>query len=109
MYGPHRLDLQVIGDEGSLHLMPDHLLFQKRGGRTREKIPLSPETDHGVRGPARGIETAVVRMYQDFLNAVRKQQRPFVTPEMASVASAVAFLAERSAHLGRSVAWAEPA
>jgi len=109
MYGPHRLELQVIGDDGSLRVMEDHLLLEKTGAGVGEKIPLTPEVGHGERGPAgRAIESAVVRMYADFLESVKTGKKPSVTPEIAAASSKLAFLSERSAFLGRAVGWDQP-
>ena len=105
MCSAHRLDLQVIGTEGSLQLMADHMLLAKRGARDGEKLPLTPEVGHGERGPARGTETAVLRMYADFLQCVRDGKQPAVSAESAVAASKMAFLSERSAAQRREVAW----
>ncbi len=105
MFGPHRLDLQVIGEEGALHLPTgaDYALFQK--GRAQEKVPLTPEVGHGERGPARGIETAVLRMYEDFRSCVQANKKPYVDAEKALASCKAAFLGEHAAAQHKEVAW----
>lgn len=107
LFAPNRFDLEVIGETGSLQLMPDHVLCEQRGAPP-EKIPLTPEVGHGVRGPAAGVETAVVRMYEDFAACVRTGQSPRVDVDTVMASSKIAFLAERSAALNRTVDWNEP-
>lgn len=107
MYAPPRLDPQIIGELGSLHLTEDHILFEGTGsqkGKT-EKIPLTKEVGHGVKGPKNGLETAVVRMYQDFYNCVQSKTRPSIGIKQAMIASKIAWLGELSAKTNAQVTW----
>jgi len=106
MYGPERLDPQIIGEKGSLHLMDDYVLFQGTGaakGKT-EKLPLTKEVGHGN---GKGVETAVIRMYEEFYNCVQNNCRPFIGVGQAMAASKVAWLAELSAERNAQVLWDE--
>jgi predicted dehydrogenase len=107
LYGPPRVDLQIIGEEGSLQLLPEHILFQKRGARDAEQIALTPEVGHVERqmGQSSTLETAVLRMYEDFLDCVKRKKKPVVTPDLALIASKMAFLAERSSQRQRELPW----
>lgn len=107
MFGPHRLDLQIIGEEGSLHLPTQNseVLFQKRGARDAEEIKLTQEIGHGERGPQKGIETAVLRMYEDFSASVRDGKKPFVDAAKALASCQVAFRAQESNARQGEVAW----
>jgi hypothetical protein len=100
------VDFQVIGEEGSLQLLPEHMLFQKRGTRDAEQIALTPEVAHMERGMGQGaLETAVLRMYEDFLDSVKRKRKPLVTPDLALIASKMAFLAELSSQKQRDLPW----
>src|SRR5262249_61151493 len=77
MFAPHRLDVQVVGTEGSLTLLPNHLLLQTRGAREGgEQVPLPEEVAHGERGPATGVETALLRLYEEFQRCVKENRQP---------------------------------
>ena len=56
MFGPHRMDLQIIGEEGSIKSSNEspNLLLEARGRHEELKPP--EETRHGERGPAAGQE-----------------------------------------------------
>jgi predicted dehydrogenase len=106
MFGPKRLDLNVVGDEASL-LINDEGLFLQTGRKDREPIPLPPEIAHGERGPApaRGQETAVLRMYQDFLDCVKNKKKPWMDADKASTSSKTAWLGELASDQKREVKW----
>ena len=112
MYAPQRLDPQIIGEKGSLHLMNDYIFFEGTGstkGKT-EKLPLTKEVGHEFGGMIQSknrVETAVIRMYEDFYNCVQKNCRPVIGAEQAMAASKVAWLAELSAKKNAQVLWNE--
>jgi len=103
MFAPKRLDPQVIGEEGSLYLQSDSVLFQGTGTKSkeREEIALTQEIGHGQKGG----ETAVSRMYNDFLDCVENRKKPFVGIETAMRASKIAWLAELSSQRKSVVSW----
>jgi len=105
MFGPKRLDPQIIGEEGSLHLMKDCVLFQGTGPnrKKQEEISLTKEVRHGQKG----TETAVLEMYQDFRDCVKNGRKPYVDVEKAVPSSKIAWLAELSAERRAEVAWDE--
>jgi predicted dehydrogenase len=103
MFGPKRLDLHVIGEEGSLLINDEGLSLQSKG--KKEPIELPEEIAHGERGPARGQETAVLRMYQDFLDCVQKKKKPWMDAEKAMASSRTAWLGELSNEKKQEVAW----
>jgi predicted dehydrogenase len=107
MFAPHRLDLQIVGDEGSIRSDDAEKLFLTKKGAPGEgeEVKLPEETAHGERGAGRRVETAVVRMYEDFIRCVRTGSRPWADADKAMAASKIAWLAERSAERGQSVAW----
>ena len=106
MFAPHRLDLQVIGDEASLSVSrsAEALMLQPRKGKPQE-IALPDEIRHGERGPSKGMETAVLRMYEDFLDCVRNEKKPWMDAEKAMASSQTAWLAELSNEKKQEVAW----
>ena len=106
MFGPKRLDLQVIGDEGSLTVGEKSLLFQSKG-KQQSEIPLAAEIRHGERGPARGQETAVLRMYDDFIECVRSGKKPWMDVDKATASSKTAWLGELSNERRQEVKWDE--
>ena len=61
------------------------------------------EIGHGQGG--KGVETAFIRMYEEFYNCVQKNCRPFIKVEQTMAASKVAWLAERSAEKPAQVLW----
>ena len=112
MYAPNRLDPQIIGEKGSLYLKEDHVLFEEAGTRNKGiKLPLTAEVGHGggIAGENRGgnVETAVIRMYEDFYNCVQNHSRPFVGVDQAMAASKVAWLADLAAKRNAQVLWSE--
>lgn len=108
-YGPSNHEVQVVGDQGSLRALVDDrvLLFQTRGNRTKESLALPDEIGHGYHGPERGIETAVLNMYEDFFAGIRDGRKPWVDGEKAFNACKTAWLGDMSAELGRDVKWTE--
>jgi predicted dehydrogenase len=108
MFAAHRLDLQVIGDEGSLIFGrgEESLTIHPRKGKP-QPIALPDEIRHGERGPTKGMETAVVRMYEDFLDCVRMKKQPWMDAEKAMASSQTAWLGELSNDKKREVAWDE--
>jgi hypothetical protein len=104
MFGPKRLDLNVVGDEASL-LINDQGLFLQTGRKASEPIALPEEIAHGERGPARGQETAVLRMYQDFLDCVKTKKKPWMDADKASTSSKTAWLGELASEQKREVKW----
>lgn len=110
-YGSHRVGAQIIGELGSLRLMNDHILFESYASRdarpVTEKIPLTKEVGHGTGGATKGVETAILRMYEDFYKCVQNGTRPFVGINEAMSASKVAWLGELSSQKGRTVHWDE--
>jgi hypothetical protein len=101
MYAPNRLDMQVIGEEGSLHVLEDYLLLQKHGSRDGEKIALPTEKRHGQGG----METAVVRVYEDFIDCVKNHKKPTYGTEPAMASSKISWLGELSDSRKREVKW----
>jgi predicted dehydrogenase len=106
MFGPKRLDLHVIGDEASLLINDDGLFLQSKGKKS-EPIALPEEIAHGERGPARGQETAVLRMYQDFLECVKTKKKPWMDADKAMASSKTAWLGELASEQKREVRWDE--
>jgi predicted dehydrogenase len=103
MFGPKRLDLQVIGENGSLSVGEKSLVLQVK--KDRSEIPLAPEIRHGERGPTRGQETAVLKMYDDFLDCVRNKKKPWMDADKAMNSSRTAWLGELSSEQKREVKW----
>ena len=105
MFAPNRLDLEVIGDEGSLSFGrgDEGLTLQSKG--KSQQIPLPDEIRHGERGPAKGMETAVVKMYEDFLDCVRNKKKPWMDADKAMASSQTAWLGEWSNEKKAEVAW----
>lgn len=105
MFGPNRLDLQVIGTEGSLSIETeeDSILWHPRNNRNGEKLPIPTEIGHGQGG--RGIETAVLRLYEDFRDNIHAGRQPRFDTRAAVNASKVAFLGELSHAEKTTVAW----
>lgn len=106
MFGPKRLDMQVIGEKASLHLLEDHIMFDPIRGAA-EKLPLEAEVKHGERGPSGGIETAVVRMYRDFAQCVASGKKPWMDADKALNSCKVAFLGDRANAQKKAVSWSE--
>ena len=104
MFGPKRLDLNVVGDEASLLINDQGLSLQSKG-RQSVPIPLPEEIAHGERGPTRGQETAVLRMYQDFLDCVKTKKKPWMDADKASASSKTAWLGELASDQKREVKW----
>ncbi len=107
MFGPNRMDLQVIGDEGSIHAVGNSLVFATRGRGRREELPVNQEIRHGTTGPARGHETAVIRMYEDFSACVSTDKQPEITVDMAMAATKTGWLGERAGEQGRELKWSD--
>ena len=103
MFGPKRLELTVIGDEGSLTAAEKSLVFQAKG--KNQELPLPQEIAHGERGPKKGQETAVLRMYEDFLDCVKNSKQPWMDADKAMQSSKTAWLAELSTERKREVRW----
>lgn len=105
MFAPNRLDLQIVGDEGSLSVGrgSEALVLQKQG--KSEAIALPPEIRHGERGPEKGMETAVVRMYQDFIDCVKSNKKPWMDVDKAMASSKTAWLGELSSTMKKEVKW----
>ncbi len=105
MFGPKRLDPQIIGEEGSLLLLKECVLFQGTGpnAKKQEEISLTKEVGHGQKG----TETAVLEMYQDFRDCVKNGRKPHVDAEKAMPSSKIAWLAELSAERHAETAWDE--
>ena len=104
MYAPNRLDLQIVGDEASIHVMSDHLLLHARKGKP-EPLALPQEVLHGQRRA--GQETAVLRMYQDFLDCVQNNKQPWMDADKAMASSKIAWLGELSSEKQKAVQWEE--
>jgi predicted dehydrogenase len=104
MFGPKRLDLHVIGDEASLLINDEGLTLQSKG-KTGEPVAVPEEIAHGERGPAKGQETAVLRMYQDFLDCVKNKKKPWMDADKAMASSKTAWLGELSSEQKREVKW----
>ena len=62
---------------------------------------------HGERGPAKGMETAVLKMYEDFVDCVRNKKKPWMDADKAMASSRTAWLGELSNEKKREVAWDE--
>ncbi len=105
MFGPNRLDLQVIGTEGSLAVAAEEatILWHRRNNRNGEKLPIPAEIGHGQGG--RGNETAVLRLYEDFRDNIHAGRQPIFDTRAAVNASKVAFLGELSHTEKATVAW----
>ena len=106
MFGPKRLELQVIGDEATLFINDDGLWLET-GKKAKEPIELPSEIAHGERGPAKGQETAVLRMYDDFLDCVKNRKKPWMDADRAMTSSKTAWLGELSSDQKREVKWDE--
>jgi len=107
MFGPKRLDLQIIGDEGSLRSSDEIPVLTLEAKGKREEIRPPDEIRHGENGPVKGQETAVLRMYQDFIDCVKNHQKPWMDASKALASSKTAWLGERSNELKREVRWDE--
>lgn len=105
MFGPKRLDLQIIGESGSLHILENSIQFQHKS--ETEEIQTPQEVRHGERGPAREMETAVTRMYQDFLACVQNETKPWMDTDKAIASSKTAWLAELSSQRKLQVNWTD--
>jgi predicted dehydrogenase len=103
MFGPNRLDLQVIGDGGAITVGEKSLTLTVKG--KSQEIPLPPEIRHGERGPEKGQETAVVRMYEDFLDCVKNKKKPWMDADKAMASSRTAWLGELSSEQKKEVKW----
>ena len=105
MFAPNRLDLQIIGEEGSLLVEREDsgIVLQSKG--KRETITPPPEIAHGERGPAKGQETAVVLMYQDFLDCVKNRKKPRMDADKAMASCKTAWLGELSNETKKEVTW----
>jgi predicted dehydrogenase len=108
MFGPKRMDFQVIGEEAAL-LIEDAgpggtpLLLQSKG--KQEPVEVPAEVTHGERGRANGEETAVLRMYEDFFACVKNKKKPQMDANKAMVACQAAWLGELSSEKKREVSW----
>lgn len=107
MFGPEHLQLQVIGEEASITSTNESptLIVEARG--KREELTPPEEVRHGERGPAKGQETAVLRMYEDFIECVKEHKRPWMSAAKAIASSKTAWLGELSNEQKREVGWAE--
>ena len=103
MFGPKRLELTVIGDNGAVVLDEESLRLVQKG--KTEELPLPDEIAHGERGPKKGQETAVLRMYQDFLDCVKNKKQPWMDADKAMASSKTAWLAELSSERKQEVKW----
>jgi predicted dehydrogenase len=104
MFGPHRLDLTVIGDEGSITLGEKTLIVQTKGKKP-EELPLPDEVKHGERGAKKGQETAVLRMYEDFLDCVKNKRQPWMDADKAMASSKTAWLGELASEKKQEAKW----
>ncbi len=104
MFGPKRLDLQVIGDERSISVGDMSLVLESQGTKTPLHLP--EEIIHGQQG-ARGEETAVAKMYEDFADCVKNNKKPWMDAEKAMASSKTAWLGELSSDQKREVKWEE--
>jgi predicted dehydrogenase len=107
MFAPNRLDLQVIGEEGAIHALEDTLLFEPRGKGKPEEVKPPPEVRHGERGPQKGMETAVVRMYQDFVDCVTTGKKPWMDADKAMASAQTAWLGELASQKEQAVKWGD--
>ena len=109
LFGPTHLELQVVGEGGCLHaVIESHsLLFEPRGRGKKEELKLPDEVMHGVTGPSRGLETAVVVMYNDFVDSIKQHKKPWVDSEKAFNACKTSWLGELSAQRKQEVDWAD--
>jgi predicted dehydrogenase len=105
MFGPSRFELRIIGEEASLFL-DDAGLKLHSNGKSRS-IRLPQETAHGERGPRRGHETAVLRMYEDFTDCVKSKKKPWTDADKAMASSKIAWLGELANDQKRQVQWDE--
>lgn len=107
LYAPGHLQMQIVGDEGSLLAEPESmsLVFATRGGGKPQAVPLAPEIGHGIHGAHGKLETAVVRMYDDFITCVREKKQPVVTAALAFQACKTAWLSHLSQDRGGQVRW----
>ncbi len=102
MFGPKRLELQIIGDEGSLTLNETSLTLGRKA--KKEELPLPDETLHGERG-AKGQESAVIRMYEDFVDCVQNKKKLWMDADKAMQSSKTAWLGELSSEKKQEVKW----
>ena len=104
MFGPKRLELQIIGEEGSLTVSAASKTILHQAKAKKEELALPEETRHGA-GTGKGLETAVVRMYSDFLDCVANNKRPWMDVEKAMTSSKTAWLGELSSERKQEVKW----
>jgi predicted dehydrogenase len=106
MFGPKRLELQIVGTEATLFIN-DEGLFLESGKKGKESIELPSEIAHGERGPKKGQETAVLRMYENFIDCVKNKKKPWMDADKALASSKTAWLGELSSAQKREVKWEE--
>ena len=103
MFGPKRLELEVVGEEATLFINEVGLFLEN--GKDKESIDLPPEITHGEHGPAKGQETAVIRMYENFIDCVKNKTKPWMDADKAMASSKTAWLGEMSSDQKREVSW----
>jgi predicted dehydrogenase len=107
MFAPKRFDLEVIGETGALFGDESALFFEPKGKSQREPISVEDEIRHGERGPEKGLETATVRMYQDFVDCVKNKKQPWMDADKAMASAQTAWLGELSSDKKQMVNWGD--
>ena len=96
--------MEVVGEEGTLFINEEGLFLEN--GKDKESIELPPEITHGAHGPAKGKETAVIRMYENFIDCVKNKKKPWMDADKAMASEVkTAWLGEMSSDQKREVAW----
>ena len=78
-------------------------MLQSKGRSEPAEVP--PEVTHAQRGKGSGEETAVLRMYEDFINCVQNRKKPRMDAEKAMASCQAAWLGELSSDKKREVSW----
>jgi predicted dehydrogenase len=105
MFAPNRMDLQLVGDEGSLLISDEQeaIILQSKGKRQE----LNPPDEVPHRGRGKRQETAVLLMYQDFVDCVRSKKKPRMDADKAMTSCKTAWLGELSNEKQKEVKWEE--
>ena len=106
LFGPSRADLQIIGDEGSIESVGDTfrlVQFVKKGAKRTTKS----QTIELNEPPSRGIDAAVVALYEDFRTCVQTGKKPDASPARALAASRTCWLAEAASEREAEIKWEE--
>ena len=106
LFGPGRADLQIIGNEGSIESVGETFKlthFVKNGSKRSSRIQNIELADV----PGKGIDRAVLELYEDFVACVKTGKKPDASPARALAASRTCWLAELAAERKAAVKWEE--